>query len=371
MHIDVQPSIGLFTPLTIRGVTLPNRIGLSPMCMYSAAPDGRASDWHLTHLASRAAGGAGLVLTEAVAVTAPGRITDGDLGLWNDEQTSALRRIASAISEAGSVPGIQLSHAGRKGGRTVPWSGYQPIEAAVWGPLIGPSTEPFRESWASPLAMTASDIEQTVSAFASSARRAAEAGFRAIELHFAHGYLVHQFLSPLVNNRNDEYGGNLAGRARLAVRIAEAVRSAVGEELVLLARLSVVDWLPAGLTEEDSVIIARWLRSAGIDVVDCSSGAAIDGERVPAAPGYQVGFASRIRRESSVLTAAVGLITQPTEADAVVRRGEADLVLVGRAMLRDPYWPRVAARELEAAADPPIPLPYRRAVERMDRGTQW
>lgn len=359
----------LFSPLTIRGTTFPNRIGVSPMCMYSADPDGLATDWHLSHLTSRAAGGAGVVFTEAVSVTPEGRITDGDLGIWSDAHAQRLARIAGLIRGFGAVPGIQLSHAGRKGGRTVPWSGYEPIRD--WGPLFSPTDAPFREGWSPATPMTAPDIDEVVAAFATAATRAVDAGFEAIELHFAHGYLVHQFLTPLVNTRTDEYGGGLAGRARLAVRITRAVREAVGNRGALFARLSVVDWHEGGLTLEDSVEISRMLQDAGADVIDCSSGAAVPGEKVPAAPSYLVPFATRIREDVGIRTAAVGLITQASEADRVIAEGRADLVLIGRAMLRDPYWARAAARELGVVADPPIPVPYRRAVERMDARTQW
>jgi 2,4-dienoyl-CoA reductase-like NADH-dependent reductase (Old Yellow Enzyme family) len=219
--------------------------------------------------------------------------------------------------------------------------------------------------------MTNDDLDAVVVAFAAAARRAVDAGFLAIELHYAHGYLVHQFLTPLVNQRSDEYGGDLANRARLAVRIARAVRAEVGESIALFARLSVVDWADGGLTLDDSVVISRWLSEAGVDVIDCSSGAAVIGESVPAAPLYLVGFAERIRADAAVLTAAVGLITDARDADEIIRAGRADITMIGRAMLRDPYWPRAAARALEAVGDPPIPVPYRRAVERMDARTQW
>lgn len=361
----------LFSPLTVRGTALGNRIGLSPMCMYSAGPDGLAGDWHLAHLASRAAGGSGIVFTEAVSVTPEGRITDGDVGIWSDEHAQALGRIARLVRALGSVPGIQLSHAGRKGGRTIPWKGYEPIPEHEWGPLHAPTDVPFREDWAAPRPMTAADVKELVAAFSVAAARAVDAGFEAVELHFAHGYLVHQFLSPLVNTRTDEYGGDLRGRARVAREITAAVRAAIGQEAALFVRLSVVDWVDGGLTLEDSVEISRLLRDAGADVIDCSSGAVVSGERVPAAPLYQVPFAARIRREVGILTAAVGLITRATDAEGIVEAGHADVVLIGRSMLRDAYWPRVAARELEADASPAIPVPYRRAVQRMDAQTQW
>ncbi|MET2010762.1 NADH:flavin oxidoreductase/NADH oxidase [Microbacterium chocolatum] len=361
----------LFSPLELRAVTLPNRIGVSPMCMYSAGPDGVATDFHLVHLGSRAAGGAGLVFTEAVSVTSEGRITDGDLGLWNAAQQDALARIARQVRAAGAVPGIQLGHAGRKGGRTVPWSGYEPIPADEWGRLLAPSPLPFRDGWSAPTEMSAADLDDVVEAHARSARRAVDAGFDVIELHFAHGYLVHQFLSPLANHRSDAYGRDLEGRSRLAVRIAAAVRAEIGEDVALCARLSVVDWAAGGVSLDESVQVSRWLADAGVDLIDCSSGAVVAGEQVPTAPLYQVDFADRIRREAGIRTGAVGLITTASDADAVIREERADLVLIGRAMLRDPYWARLAAVELGADAAPPLPIPYRRAVQRMAARTQW
>ncbi|MBV6760236.1 NADH:flavin oxidoreductase/NADH oxidase [Rhodococcus opacus] len=356
----------MFSPIDVRAVTFPNRIGVSPMCMYSAGPDGVATQWHTVHLGSRAVGGAGLVFTEATAVTAEGRITDGDLGIWNDTQREALRPITDFIRQAGAVPGIQLSHAGRKGGRQIPWEGYEPIPQAEWGALPAPSPVAFREGWSTPVEMSAADIESVIESFVSAARRAVQAGFGVIELHFAHGYLLHQFLSPLTNLREDEYGGPLANRARLAVAIAEAVRAEVGPGMPLFARLSVVDWVDGGLTLEESVEISTLLRRAGVDVIDCSSGAVVDGEKVPAGPLYQVEFSSRIRKEAEVLTAAVGLIQDGSDAEGVLTRQDADFILLGRAFLQDAYWPRRAARELIGhEAEPRIPLPYRRAVERM------
>lgn len=361
----------LFDPLVVRGVRFPNRIAVSPMCMYSAGDDGVATPWHTVHLGSRAAGGAGAVFLEATAVSSAGRITDGDLGLWNDEQAEALGLVAHIISSAGSVPGIQLSHAGRKGGRTTPFAGYEPIPSARWGALLSPTSRPFRPGWDSPTPMDDDDIAEVTADFARSAERACAAGFRVVELHFAHGYLVHQFLSPLVNDRADRYGGTSANRRRFAEEIVVAVRAAIPDDVPLIVRLSVVDWAEGGLSIEDSIQISRGLKAAGADMIDCSSGAAVPGEEVPAAPGYHVGFARRIRDEAAVLTGVVGLITEPDHASGIVAEGSADLVFIGRSMLRDPYWARRAREELQSEAEPPIPLPYRRAVERMDRRTQW
>ncbi len=362
---------GLFDPLDVRGVRFANRVAVSPMCMYSATADGMPSAWHSVHLGSRAVGGAGSVFVEATAVSPEGRITDGDLGMWNDEQAAALAPIAEFISSTGSVPGIQLAHAGRKGGRTTPWSGYEPIPSHLWGKLPAPSAVAFRDGWESPVEMTEHDIRRVRDDFAASAARAVLAGFRAIELHFAHGYLVHQFLSPLVNERADSYGGSLQNRMRLAEQVVLAVRSAVPDHLPLFVRLSVVDWAPGGLTIDDSIEISRALVAAGADVIDCSSGAAVAEEKVPASPGYQVGFAQRIRREAGVLTSAVGLITEPVQAQDILQQGSADIVFIGRAMLRDAYWTRHAATQLKTENGLQLPLPYRRAVERMDRPSQW
>lgn len=361
----------LFGPLTIRGVQFANRIVVSPMCMYSATAEGLPTPWHVVHLGSRAAGGAGAVFVEATAVSREGRITDGDLGLWNDEQAEALAPIAEFIASMGSVPGIQLAHAGRKGGRTIPWAGYEPIARDAWGDLLAPTADAFREGWDLPTEVTVSGISALVDDFVRSAVRAASAGFRVIELHFAHGYLIHQFLSPLVNHRSDSYGGSLANRVRFAEEIVTAVRSAIPDDIALFVRLSVVDWAEGGLSLEDSVEVSRVLAAAGADLIDCSSGAAVAGEKVPVGPGYQVGFARRIRNDIGVLTGAVGLITEPEQAEQIIREASADLIFVGRAVLRDAYWPRRAAAQLGADNEILLPMPYRRAVERMDRMTQW
>lgn len=361
----------LFEPLVVRGVRLANRIAVSPMCTYSATADGLPTPWHLVHLGSRAVGGAGTVFVEATAVSAAGRITDGDLGLWNDDQAEALAPIADFVTSVGSVPGIQLSHAGRKGGRTIPWAGYEPIPRERWGDLLAPSEAPFRDGWDRPAAMTHADIRGVVADFARSAERAQAAGFRVIELHFAHGYLVHQFLSPLVNDRSDEYGGSARNRSRLAEEIVYAVRDRVSDDMPVFVRLSVVDWMDGGLSIQDSIEIARRLAENGADLIDCSSGAVVAGETVPVAPGYHVDFARLIRDETGVLTGAVGLITEPEQASLIVEQQSADLVLIGRAMLKDAYWARGAASLLDARNDVALPVPYRRAVERMDRRTQW
>lgn len=366
-----DPTPGLFSPLTIRGVTLPNRIGISPMCMYSATEEGIATEWHSVHLGSRAVGGAGMVMLEATAVTEDGRGTPGDLGIWGPQHEEGLSALARLIASQGSVPAIQLFHTGRKGGRSIPWLGHLPLSESGMGRLLAPSPIPFHEDWAAPTEMSAGDVDAVVEAFADGARRAVACGFRVIELHFAHGYLVHQFLSPLANHRTDEFGGPLENRARIARMITRAVRAAIGEETPLFVRLSVVDWVPGGLGLEDSVAVSRWLGEDGADLIDCSSGAVVPGEQVPAAPLYQVPFAETVRRDAGIPTAAVGVIRTAEEADGVIREGRADLVLIGRASLHDPYWPRKAALALGVEADPPVPLPYRRATRPSRRLTQW
>jgi 2,4-dienoyl-CoA reductase-like NADH-dependent reductase (Old Yellow Enzyme family) len=351
----------LFEPLTLRSVTLPNRVGVSPMCEYSCE-DGFASDWHLVHLGSRAVGGAGLVVAEATAVEARGRITASDLGLWKDAHVESLSRIARFVEARGAVPGVQLAHAGRKASTAVPWEGGAgvPVEAGGWQPLA-PSAIAFSERTNGPRAMTVEDIGEVVRAFAAAARRSVAAGFRLIELHFAHGYLVHEFLSPLSNHRQDTYGGDFEHRIRLALEITRAVRAEWPERLPLFARLSCTDWVDGGWSLEQSVELARRLATEGVDLVDCSSGGLVPYARIDAVPGYQVPFARRIRAEARVPTAAVGLISSAAQADAIVREGDADLVMLARAMLRDPYWALHAAEQLGHSEARRIPVQYLRA----------
>jgi len=348
----------MFTPLPIRGVTLRNRIAVSPMCQYSSE-DGFANDWHLVHLGSRAVGGAALVFTEATAVTPEGRISPADLGIWKDEHIPNLARIARFVASQGAVPGIQLAHAGRKASTQVPWVGTQAIPAGDggWQPA-GPSPLPFRESDPAPRELTVPGIERVVEAFAAAARRALAAGFRVIEIHAAHGYLLHEFLSPLVNQRGDGYGGTFAGRIRLALEVAQAIRCVWPEDLPLFIRISAQDWAPGGWSLADSVELARAVRPLGVDLVDCSSGGAVPWAKIETGPGYQVPFAEAIRREAGVLTGAVGMITEPAQANEIIARGQADLVLLARELLRHPYWPLHASRALGAA--PPVPPQYRR-----------
>ena len=351
----------LFDPLSLRSITLPNRIAVSPMCEYSSE-DGFAGDWHLVHLGSRAVGGAALVLTEATAVEARGRISPRDLGLWKDAHVEPLARIVRFVESQGAVPGVQLAHAGRKASTAVPWEGGAGLgpEQGGWEP-VAPSAVPFSDRTRMPRQMILEDIAQVVESFAAAARRARAAGFRVVELHFAHGYLVHEFLSPLSNRRQDAWGGGFEQRIRLALEITRAVRSGWPEALPLLARLSCTDWVEGGWTLDETVELARRLAAEGVDLVDCSSGGLVANARIDAVPGYQVPFARRIRREARVGTAAVGLISSPAQADAIVREGEADLVFLARAMLRDPYWPLHAAAELGHPEARRVPMQYLRA----------
>ncbi|MGB9737401.1 NADH:flavin oxidoreductase/NADH oxidase [Chloroflexus sp.] len=343
----------LFTPLTIGSVTLRNRIGMSPMCQYSAV-DGFPTDWHLMHLGARAAGGVGLIILEATAVSPEGRISPFDLGIWRDEHIAALSRIVKLIESLGAVAGIQLAHAGRKASVGRPWEGGKPIALANGGwPVVGPTAEPFAPGYPTPIPLDTAGIAKVVADFATATKRARAAGFRWVEIHAAHGYLLHNFLSPLGNDRNDEYGGDLRGRARLLCEVTAAVRAEWPSDLPLAVRLSCSDWTPEGLTIADTVEVARMLREQGVDLIDCSSGGIAPGITIPVREGYQVPFAAQIRREANIATAAVGLITRAEHADAIIRNGDADLVLLGRELLRDPHWPLRAARTLGHDLAPP------------------
>ena len=338
----------LFTPLTLRGVTLRNRIMVSPMCQYSCE-DGYATDWHLVHLGSRAVGGAGLVMVEATAVQAHGRISPHDMGIWKDDHVPALARIARFVEEQGAVPGIQLAHAGRKASVAAPWRGGGALDETHGGwPVVGPSAVAYAEGSPVPRPLSPADVAEVAEDFVRAAGRAREAGFKVVELHFAHGYLVHEFLSPLSNQRSDSYGGSLENRVRLAREITRAVRARWPEGLPLLARISTSDWAPGGWDVEQSVELARVLKSEGVDLVDCSSGGNIHSAKVDAGPGYLVPDAQRIRREAGVPTATVGFITSAQQAEQILRNGQADLVVLARQFLRDPYWPLHAAAELRA-----------------------
>jgi 2,4-dienoyl-CoA reductase-like NADH-dependent reductase (Old Yellow Enzyme family) len=352
----------LFDPLRLRGVELRNRIGVSPMCQYSSE-GGYANDWHLVHIGGFATGGAGLILMEATAVAPEGRITPYDLGLWEDGQVAALRRITDFVHGQGAAAGIQLGHAGRKASTWRPWEGEGavPEEKGGWA-VCAPSAIPFSDTYARPHELGEDGIRRVVEAFRAAAGRAYEAGFRVVELHAAHGYLLHQFLSPLSNRRTDRYGGSFENRIRFPLEVVVAVREVWPEHLPLLVRISATDWAEGGWTPEESVEFSRLLRENGVDLVDCSSGGLVPGAPVPVGPGYQVPFAERIRRESGVATAAVGMITEPEQADRIVREGRADMVFLAREMLRQPRWPLLAAHRL--GVDVAWPVQYERARPR-------
>ena len=350
----------LFSTLKLRDVEFRNRVFVSPMCQYSSR-DGLPDEWHLVHLGSRAVGGAGLVIAEATAVSPVGRISPGDTGLWSDEHAEAFRPIASFIKAQGAAAGIQLAHAGRKASTAVTWRGGKPLTESEGGwQTLAPSAQPFAASHPPPREMSAREIEEVVGQFVDAARRSVAAGFDVIELHMAHGYLLHEFLSPLSNLRQDEYGGGLEARARFPLRVAEAVRKACPASMPLFVRISATDWADGGWDLQQSIQFSRWLREIGIDLIDCSSGALIPGVRIPVEAGYQVPFAAAIRREAEIATGAVGMITEAAQAEQIVASGEADAVFLARALLRDPYWPLHAAKEL--GADAPWPVQYARAV---------
>ena len=353
-----RPSV-LFTPITLRGKSFANRVWVSPMCQYSAV-DGVPQDWHLVHLGSLARGRAGLVLTEATAVSPEGRISPYDTGIWNDDQTAAWRRITDVIRSLGSVPGIQLAHAGRKASTAAPWTGggyVAPVDGG-WSDVIAPSAIAFGHLPA-PMELDRPGIDRLVRSFSDAAARAVEAGFEVVEIHAAHGYLLHSFLSPLSNVRTDGYGESFDGRTRLLLEVVDAVRAVWPDDRPLLVRLSATDWVEGGWTDDDTVEVSKWLAARGVDLVDCSSGGAAPQIAIAAAPGYQVPFAARVRREAGVPSGAVGLITEPSQAEAIVSGGEADVVLLARALLRDPHWPLRAAHEL--GVDIEWPQQYERA----------
>jgi 2,4-dienoyl-CoA reductase-like NADH-dependent reductase (Old Yellow Enzyme family) len=352
----------LFSPLTIKSVTLRNRIGVSPMCQYSSV-EGVADDWHLVHLGSRAVGGAGLVIAEATAVSPEGRITPGDAGIWGDQHIEPLARINRFIKAQGSVAGIQIAHAGRKASAASPWSGRGQLanDAGGWTTLA-PSALAFGgELDKVPQAMTKTDIAKTQQDFVAAAKRALAAGFEWMELHSAHGYLSHEFLSPFSNQRTDDYGGSFENRIRFLMETTKAVRTVWPESLPFTVRISCTDWVEGGWDIEQSIELSRRLRAEGVDLIDCSSGGGVPDAKIPVGPDYQVPFAERIRREAGIATAAVGLITAANQADAIVRAGKADLVLLAREFLRDPYWPAHAAKELEVKDSLPAPRQYGRA----------
>lgn len=361
-HDRNLPDTDLLSPLTIRGVTFRNRIAVSPMCQYCAT-DGFADDWHLVHLGARAQGGAGLVIAEATAVAAEGRITPGDLGIWTDAHAEPLQRIAAFITRMGSVPGIQLAHAGRKASCDVPWKGGAQLSLNSGGwQHVAPSAIPFNEGDRAPTALDEAGIKTIIGQFRAAAERAVKAGFRVIELHAAHGYLMHEFLSPLSNKRTDKYGGSLENRMRLVLETAAVLRDTVPQEFPLFVRISATDWADGGWDLSQSIELAKALKPLGVDLIDCSSGALVPHVKIPVGKGYQVPFAEAIRREAGVPTGAVGLITEPQQANEVVTSGAADLVLLAREMLREPYWALKAAQEL--GQEPPWPTQYGYAVKR-------
>lgn len=351
----------LFNPLTQRGVTLRNRIVMSPMCQYSAH-DGRANDWHLVHYASRAAGGTALAILEATAVQPEGRISPWDLGLWADWQVEPMAHVVRAVESHGGVAGVQLAHAGRKASVRRPWEGGDtaPPSEGGWMNVVGPSAVPFAEGHLTPMALDTAGVTAVVQAFVDAARRASAAGVRVAEVHAAHGYLLHQFLSPISNHRTDAYGGAFENRVRLTREVVQGIRRVWPERDPLWVRLSATDYTDGGWDIEQTVALARLLKDDGVDLIDCSSGGNVSGARIPLGPGYQVPFAEQVRREAGIATGAVGLITESAQADAIVRDGKADVVLLARELLRDPYWALRAARELDVPG--PWPAQYLRAA---------
>ncbi|HEX5354004.1 MAG TPA: NADH:flavin oxidoreductase/NADH oxidase [Rhodanobacteraceae bacterium] len=349
----------LLEPITLGTLNLRNRIVVSPMCQYSS-PNGVPTDWHMVHLGSRAVGGAGLVFTEATAVSPEGRISPDDAGIWNDTQASAWSRIVAFVRGQGAAAGIQLAHAGRKASTDAPWRGGKPLdtEHRGWTP-VAPSAIPFDHGYPAPIALDASGIARVIADFRAAARRARGADFDVVELHAAHGYLLHQFLSPLSNTRADAYGRSLENRARLLREVIAAVREAWPAPMPLWVRLSATDWAEGGWDIDECVQLARWLRADGVDVIDCSSGGTLPHPEIPVGPGYQVPFAARIRRETGIATSTVGVITEPGQAEEILQRGDADLIEMAREFLRDPYFPRRAAKVLGASVR--VPEQYQRA----------
>jgi 2,4-dienoyl-CoA reductase-like NADH-dependent reductase (Old Yellow Enzyme family) len=350
----MDPVSHLFEPLTVRSLTLRNRIWVAPMCQYSVfAEDGVPTTWHLVHLGSFATGGAGLVIAEASGVTPEGRISPRDVGIWNDEQRDAWRPIVDFIHSQGAAAGIQLAHAGRKGSTFAAWGfdehGTVPASAGGWT-AVAPSAEAF-PGYDVPTELDILAIDEIVAAFVSAARRSVEAGFDLVEIHAAHGYLAHQFLSPLSNHRTDEYGGSLENRARLLLRIVRDVRAEVGDDFPVFVRFSATDWTEGGWDEEATATVAGWTRDAGADLFDISTGGNVAGAKIPLSPGYQVPFADYVRSHANVVTSAVGLITEPAQAEEIIASGKADVVLMARELLRDPHWPLRAAHELGIELD--------------------
>lgn len=359
-HLLMVSMTSLFAPLSLRGVHFPNRAWISPMCQYSAE-EGRPTEWHLVHLGSRAIGGAGLVMVEATAVSPEGRISPYDLGIWTDEQAEAHARIAQFVSAQGSIPGIQIGHAGRKASVEPPWLGGHPLGGSLAWDTVAPSAVPFG-AFPNPRAMTSQDLDHVKSDFVSAARRAWQAGFEVVEVHMAHGYLLHSFLSPLSNTREDDYGGDLSGRSRYPLEVVAAVRDELPDDKVLFVRISASDWADerGGFSLDEAAQVAKSLAGVGVDLIDCSSGGLVPDADIPAEPGYQVPFAERVRREGGIPTAAVGMLSDPVLANSVIESGSADAVFVARGALADPYWPRRAAQALG------VPLPWPRQYGRVE-----
>ena len=350
----------LFSSIKIRKVELKNRIVVSPMCQYSSI-NGEPNDWHLVHLGSRAVGGAGLIFTEATAVSPEGRISPNDAGIWNDVQASAYKRITSFIKSQKSVPGIQLAHAGRKASTFAPWKGNGKVEIENGGwQTLAPSSIAFADNFPGPKEMNEHDIKLVIDQFVDSAKRSINAGFEVIELHMAHGYLVHEFLSPLSNHRKDQFGGSLEKRCRFAIEIAKAVRKVISDGMPLFARISSTDWVEGGWDIEQSVQLSKWLKDAGVDLIDCSSGGNVAKAQIPISPGYQIPFSQRIKQEAKILTGGVGLITTAEQAEQIITSEQADIVLLAREMLRDPYWTLHAAKKLNVDLED-FPKQYMRA----------
>ena len=335
----------LFSSFTLRDITFKNRIVVSPMCQYSSV-DGFANDWHLVHLGTRAVGGAGLVISEAAAVSPEGRITPNDLGLWKDEHIDFLKRITTFIEIQGSVPGIQLAHAGRKASHDVPWKGGKALTDNTAWQTLAPANIAYAATEPQPKAMSVNEIKQCIADFENAAIRAVKAGFKVIEIHAAHGYLINSFLSPLTNKRADEYGGSFENRCRFLLEIVKAVRNVMGEKLPLFVRISAIDWVDGGWTINDSIVLSKLLKAASVDLIDCSSGGNSRDQKIEVGPMYQVSFAEQIKKETGIATGAVGMITTPEEAESILQNGQADLVLLAREFLRNPYFPLVAANVL-------------------------
>lgn len=362
-HDREVPEIDLLSPLKIRNVSLSSRIGMSPMCQYSST-EGLASDWHLVHLGSRAVGGASLIMVEATAVLREGRITPGDMGIWGDEHVEPLARIARFIKSQGAIPGIQLAHSGRKGSTDAPWKGGAVLLKAGEGgwKAVAPSPLPFAESDPVPEELDEKGIEKVVLGFKEAVKRAIKAGFEVIEMHAAHGYLLHEFLSPLSNLRKDKWGGTLENRIKLPVKVAETMRSEMPEGMPFFTRISATDWVEGGFDIEQAVFLSKHLKKAGVDLIDVSTGGMVPKARIPVGKGYQVPFARQIREQAEILTGAVGLITEANHANEIITGGDADLVLLGRELLRDPYWAIKAQQEL--GKEPAWPIQYGYAVKR-------